>query len=153
MRRRLIEIAFLLSAALTGGVALAQTPPPTEPVPFVVNRGSAPPPPALATAAAPAAAPVEGATASGFEFGRWRSADPELYGAAFETRMRQRYAGKTSAEARADLEAAGFACVTGAALQCRIEIVDAGCEKGWYVVFEDARPEPIAGFDAICPRG
>jgi len=147
MRRTLIGIALLLGAFS----AAAQTPPPTPGIPFVVNRGSAPPPPAARASSSVQTAPVEGATASGFEFGRWRSADPDLYGAAFESRMRQRYAGKTIVESRTDLEAAGFACSEGNALQCRIEIVDSGCEKGWYVVFEDQRPEPIAGFDAICP--
>jgi hypothetical protein len=149
MRKVLIGIAFLLCV----GVAAAQEPPPTQSAPFVVNRGSAPPPQAAA-AQAGQTAPAEGETASGFVFGAWRSADPEVYGPAFEAQMRRRYAAMSVTAARADLEANGFACADGPrALQCRIEIMDRGCEKGWYVVFEARGPEPIAGFDAICPRG
>ncbi len=143
MKRVLIACLMLCAAA-----AAAQEPPPTQPTPFVVNRGSAPPPPAPASSAQ--AAPAEGVSASGIDFGQWRSADPERYGEAFDQQMRQRFAGRDGASARAELEQAGFACHGDNPMQCRIEIVDGGCEKDWYVVFERARAEPISGFDSIC---
>lgn len=136
-----------LSAAV--GIATAQEPAPTEPVPFVVNRGSAPPPPA--PSASGQAAPAEGAAVEGgVDFGQWRSANPETYGPAFETQMRRRFAGQTVAAARADLEANGFSCGGAPTMQCRIEITENGCAKEWYVVFERQASEPVAGFDVMC---
>jgi hypothetical protein len=136
--------------ALSGAAAFAQplTPPAPPPRPFEVNRGSAPPPPAYARGEA--SAPAEGVGPGGIDFGRWRSAEPEAYGAAFQGQMQARFAGRSVADARVDLMANGFTCSDQAIMQCRIEITDAGCAKDWYVVFEPRRPEPIAGFDAMC---
>ncbi len=143
---------ILAVLALAGAAAFAQplTPPAPAPTRFEVNRGSAPRPPA--DAAAQGRAPAEGVSQGGIDFGQWRSAEPEAYGAAFQSQMRARFAGKTATEARSDLTANGFTCSDQAIMQCRIEIADAGCAKDWYVVFEPRRSEPFAGFDAICPR-
>lgn len=147
MRTKAVWLAVaIVSGAI--GAATAQEPPPTQPVPFVVNRGSAPPPPAPVGAGQ--SAPIEGVTPDGLDFGQWRTANPETYGPAFETQMRRRYAGQTSAAARADLEANGFACAGDGTVQCRIEIMEASCAKDWYVVFEQGRAEPVAGFDVMC---
>jgi len=144
-----LTLAFL---ALAGAAAFAQplTPPAPQPRPFEVNRGSTPRPPVVAETEG--RAPGEGVAPGGIDFGQWRSAEPEAYGAAFQGQMQARFAGKSATEARADLTANGFTCSDQAIMQCRIEITDAGCDKGWYVVFEPRRSEPIAGFDAICAR-
>ncbi|NWG52539.1 MAG: hypothetical protein HXY28_02365 [Hydrogenophilaceae bacterium] len=119
--------------------------------PFAANHGQAPAPPAM-RAAAGQTAPPEGTGAGGIDFGRWRSADPAVYGPAFAAQMAARYAtAERRAEARADLEANGFACrdLPGA-LECRIEIMEQSCAKDWYVAFETGRETPRAGFDVMC---
>lgn len=117
-------------------------------LPFPVERGSALPPPTPAANAH--AAPPEGAGPGGVDFGRWRQADPASYGPAFQAQMRQRLAGKSSAEINADLVANGFACEDGQRLECRIEIMESQCAVDWYVVVERGRAEPVAGFDRMC---
>lgn len=146
MRAALLATTLALAAAMAASIAHAD-PPPTIST-FRVERGAAPPPPESAPGAQ--RAPVEGVTPLGLDFGQWKSADPALYGPRFESQMRARYAGRDGAAARSDLEANGFACEEGRALQCRIEIMDQGCAKDWYVVFEPRRSEPIAGFDVMC---
>jgi hypothetical protein len=64
--------------------------------------------------------------------------------------MRQRFAGKTNVEIRADLERNGFACEDAARLDCRIEIMERQCAIDWYVVVEPNRAEPVTGFDIMC---
>lgn len=119
--------------------------------PFQANRGTAPPPPADG-ANAGQTAPPEGVGAGGVDFGQWRSADPNIYGPAFEAQMAQRFPeGTTRAAARTDLERNGFACTERAdALECRIEIMEAQCAKDWYVALTNARARPHAGFDVMC---
>jgi hypothetical protein len=117
--------------------------------PFRATRGSAQPPPSEAGASA-RAAPVEGVGPGGIDFGQWRNADPAVYGPAFQTQMQARYTGGPAA-ARPDLERNGFSCRDRErAVECRIEIMERQCAKEWYVVFEQARREPIAGFDVMC---
>jgi hypothetical protein len=117
---------------------------------IAATRGSAPPPPQATTGAAARAAPPEGRGPGGIDFGQWRSADPAVYGPAFQTQVRARYQAGPG-PARADLEGNGFSCRdrTGA-LECRIEIMENQCAKEWYVVFEQNRREPVAGFDVMC---
>jgi hypothetical protein len=117
------------------------------PLPFPVERGSALPPPA--PSATGATAPPEGRGPGGIDFGQWRNADPAVYGPAFQTQIRQRYAGQTEAQMRADLQANGFACEEGR-FDCRIEIMERQCAFDWYVVTERAQAEPVAGFDIMC---
>lgn len=118
--------------------------------PFPVARGSALPPPATAQSASRQAAPPQGVGPGGLDFGQWRSADPAVYGPALQTQVRQRLAGKSAAEMRADLEANGFVCATSRQLECRIEIFERQCAHDWYVVVEQASPAPIAGYDVMC---
>src|SRR5690606_2142311 len=115
--------------------------------PFQVERGTALPPPAAASATA---APPEGAGPNGLDFGPWRSADPAAYAPAFATQMRERFAGQDADEVRAALEADGFACESGGRLDCRIEIMEQQCAFDWYVVVEPGARQPIAGFDRMC---
>jgi hypothetical protein len=120
--------------------------------PFAATRGSAPAPPAETRVSAQAA-PAEGQAAGGVDFGQWRSADAAVYGPRFQDQMRVRFPQGTQAgAARADLERNGFACQERSTrvLECRIAVTDNQCAKEWYVVFEQARREPIAGFDVIC---
>lgn len=117
------------------------------PSPFPVQPGTAPRPPQEASRQA---APPEGATAGGLDFGRWRAADPAVYGPAFQAQVRQRFAGRNAAQIRTDLEANGFACEDATRLDCRIEIMEQQCAVDWYVVVERGREEPIAGFDRMC---
>ena len=117
------------------------------PSPFPVERGTAPPPP---QDRAGQNAPPEGAGPGGVDFGQWRQADPAVYGPAFQSQMRQRYDGRSTAQIRADLEANGFACSDAGRLDCRIETMERQCAFDWYVVVERVRPEPIAGFDIMC---
>jgi hypothetical protein len=119
--------------------------------PFEATRGSAGPPP-NETGASAQAAPPEGRGPGGIDFGRWKSADPAVYGPRFQEQMRQRFPeGTETHAARADLERNGFVCRERPnALECRIEIMENDCAKDWYVVFERARREPLAGFDIMC---
>lgn len=119
------------------------------PNPFPVERGSAPPPPA--SAGVVGAAPPEGRAREGaVDFGQWRGADPSRYGPAFEAQMTARLTGGRAA-AKADLETNGFSCVEQPGkLDCRIEIMERQCAYDWYVVLEDGRAAPAAGFDQMC---
>lgn len=119
------------------------------PLPFPLERGSALPPPAV-TAAPGGVTPPQGTSSGGFDFGQWRSADPTSYASALQTRVRDRYAGRSRADIRTDLEANGFACVDGDRLDCRIEVLERDCAHDWYVVVERGRPEPVAGYDVMC---
>ena len=92
---------------------------------------------------------AEGRHAGGIDFGQWRSADPAVYGPAFQTQIRQRFANQTNGELRASLEANGFACEDERRLDCRIEIMERQCAFDWYVVLERGSREPVAGFEQI----
>jgi hypothetical protein len=144
MRLIVIAAVMLVAACATGGGTEVE-----EDVasPFPVERGSAPPPPAPT---ARSAAPPQGVAAAGLDFGQWRSADPAAYAPAFQTQMRQRYAGRPVAAIAADLQANGFTCENQERLDCRIEIMERQCAFDWYVVVERGRPEPAAGFDVMC---
>lgn len=131
------------AAALVATPAFAQN---LAPLPFPVERGSALPPPAVASTRA---APPEGVGAAGLDFGQWRGVNPD-YSTAFQTQIRARYLDVDIAAARADLEANGFSCADAGRLDCRIEIVEAGCAHDWYVVVERAQAAPVAGFDRVC---
>ncbi|HRP11200.1 MAG TPA: hypothetical protein PLK37_09220 [Terricaulis sp.] len=137
----LVLIAALAACASGGG---AETP--TDPR-LAAARGTALPPPAETGAGR--AAPPEGQAPGGFDFGQWRGADPAVYAPALQTQVRARYAGQSSAQIRADLEANGFACNDEGRLDCRIEIMERQCAHDWYVVVEPGR-EPVAGFDLMC---
>lgn len=117
------------------------------PLPFPVERGSALPPP---TAAGVQGAPPEGAAPGGMDFGQWRAADPAVYAPTFQSQVRQRYAGRSTAQIKTDLEANGFACEEGQNLDCRIEIMERQCAHDWYVVVERNSAEPVAGYDKMC---
>lgn len=145
MKHAFIGLAL---AACTVTAARAQESAPGAPTPFRIERGTAIRPPTPSANAQ--AAPPEGVGPGGINFAQWKSADPEIYGPAFEAHIRQRYSGRDAASARADLEANGFACSQSVVMQCRIEIMDQGCAKDWYVVFEPRRAEPAAGFDSMC---
>lgn len=145
MRVLIFAALALMAACATGGEADSGTA--LGPSPFPIERGSAPPPPNEAQGQT---APPEGASAAGIDFGRWRQADPASYAPAFQSQIRTRYAGRSSAQIRADLEANGFACEDGARLDCRIEIMERQCAFDWYVVLERNQPEPVAGFDQMC---
>jgi len=148
--RALIAVLFIAGFA---GIASAQDLPPMSasgPSPFPVERGTAPPPPAAS--AAVGRAPPEGEAAGGLDFGQWREAQPGAYTQRFQALVAQRYGGGRAPEVRADLEANGFACEDAQRLDCRIEIVEAGCAFDWYVVLERAQAAPIAGFDRVCRR-
>jgi hypothetical protein len=114
--------------------------------PFPVERGSALPPPAPSSTHS---APPEGAGAAGIDFGRWRAADPAVYGPAFQAQVRQRYANQSADQVRADLTANGFAC-EGGGVNCRIEIMEQSCAIDWYVVADRTQPGLAAGFDRMC---
>jgi len=144
MRVLLIAVIAALAACASGG---ADPEVETGSSPFPVERGSAPPPPQDSSRQS---APPEGAGPGGIDFGQWRQADPAVYGPAFQTQIRQRYEGRSTAQIRADLEANGFACTETGRLDCRIETMERQCAFDWYVVVERARPEPIAGFDLMC---
>jgi len=145
MRLLAITIVVALTACATGGPdAIA----PEADSPFPVERGAALPPPDLSR---DDAAPPEGRRmAGGVDFGAWRQADPAVYAPAFQTQIRERYAGRDAAHLRADLEANGFACESAQRLDCRIEIMERECAIDWYVVLERNRSEPVAGFDRMC---
>ncbi len=142
----LAAIAVALAACATGGsnddtVSGGASP-------FPVERGSALPPPA--PSANGATAPPEGRSPGGIDFAQWRGADPAVYGPAFQTQIRRRYAGQSNDQIRADLVANGFACEDGERLDCRIEIMERQCAHDWYVVVDRTRSEPVAGFDLMC---
>jgi hypothetical protein len=121
-----------------------------SPSPFpLAPRGSALPPPALASAQA---APPEGTSAAGIDFGAWRHADAGVYATSFQAQMRARYHGRDAAGIRADLQANGFACEDVQRLDCRIEINEQHCAYDWYVVVESGRSDPVAGFEKVCSR-
>jgi hypothetical protein len=141
-----IFVAAVLAACASGGGASSDGEPLGR-LPFPVERGSALPPPAPGAASA---APPEGVAPRGVDFAQWRSADPATYAPAFQSRVRQRYAGQSAAQIKADLEANGFACEEGQRLDCRIEIMERQCAYDWYVVVEPGRSEPVAGFDQMC---
>lgn len=141
----LAAIAAVLTACATGGSDENVA---GSPSPFPVERGSALPPPAASNAGG--TAPPEGRAAGGIDFGQWRGADPAVYGPAFQTQIRQRYAGQSQAQIRADLAANGFACEDGGRLDCRIEIMERQCAHDWYVVVDRNSSEPAAGFDLMC---
>jgi hypothetical protein len=138
-------LGLVLAACATGG---SEPQVATENSPFPVERGTAPPPPA--PNAGGQTAPPEGRASGGVDFGQWRGADPATYGPALQAQMRQRLAGKSAAEVRADLEANGFACENTSRLECRIEIFERQCAHDWYVVLERGRAEPVAGYDVMC---
>jgi hypothetical protein len=141
--RVLVFAAFVaLAACASGGESALEA----GPSPFPVERGAAPPPPS----ANGQAAPPEGMAPGGVDFGQWRAADPAAYAPAFQSQMRQRFAGRGASQIRADLEANGFACASGQNLDCRIEIMERQCAIDWYVVVERSQSEPIAGFDVMC---
>ena len=144
MRVLVLALVALLGACATGGGAADE--PASSPSPFPVQRGQAlPPPDAVAVSA-----PPEGAGRGGIDFGQWRSADPAVYGPAFQSQIRQRFANQTNGELRASLEANGFSCEDERRLDCRIEIMERQCAFDWYVVLERGTREPVAGFEQMC---
>ncbi len=144
--RALIMSLVLAAAACAGSQDFAPAPAPT---PFPIERGSALPPPAPSVQGQ--TAPPEGPAAGGLDFGQWRGADPAVYQPAFAARVTERLAGKTTAQARADLQANGFACAeSGANMECRIEIMERQCAHDWYVVLTSSEAEPVSGFDVMC---
>ncbi|MDX2276748.1 MAG: hypothetical protein NW206_14965 [Hyphomonadaceae bacterium] len=145
---RTLLFAALATAALAGH-AYAEGRDSFGPNPFPVERGSALPPPGGDDGAG-GAAPPQGAGPGGIDFGQWRGAEPVAYGQGFRIQLRDRFAGQDRGAIRADLERNGFACQDGEQLHCRIEIMDAQCAVDWYVVYERAASEPIAGFDRMC---
>lgn len=144
MRVMVIALVALVSACATGGGSGGE--PSSGPSPFPVQRGQALPPPA----AEGRSAPPEGAARGGVDFGQWRQADPASYAPAFQTQIRQRFAGQNAAELKASLEANGFACENERRLDCRIEIMERQCAFDWYVVLERGEREPVAGFEQMC---
>jgi len=143
MRVLVIALVALLGACASGGGAEE---PASGPSPFPVQRGQALPPPDEASRAAP----PEGAARGGIDFGNWRQADPATYAPAFQNQIRQRFAGQSTAELKASLEANGFACENERRLDCRIEIMERQCAFDWYVVLERGEREPVAGFEQMC---
>jgi len=155
MRILVLVAALALGAGLIGCVVRAELPNAEPRSAFEAVRGQALPPPGAQPApqASPAAqsAPPEGVAAGGMDFGQWRGADPDAYSPSFEAQIAARLAGKSRAEIEADLEANGFACRDrGAALECRIEIMERQCAHDWYVALDPERAAPIAGFDLMC---
>jgi hypothetical protein len=140
-----IVVAVALAACASSGGGGSDSAPLGR-LPFPVERGSALPPPAPSTGSAP----PEGVATAGVDFAQWRSADPVSYAPAFQSRIRQRYAGQSAAQIKSDLQANGFACEEGQRLDCRIEIMERQCAYDWYVVVEPGRAEPVAGFDQMC---
>lgn len=151
---RVLLIATMAALAVcAGSMALAQpadTPPADESSPFPVQRGTAPPPPAVEGSGAGRTAPPEGLGAGGLDFGRWRGADPVTYMPAFQAQITRRYAGQQAGQIKTDLEANGFLCEDVQRLDCRIEIMERGCATDWYVVVERNRAAPVAGYEVMC---
>ena len=143
MRVMIFAALAVLAACASGGERAAGL----GDNPFPVERGSAMAPP---DAGAGQAAPPEGVHAGGVDFGQWRGADPGVYAPAFQTQIRQRYAGQDAVRMRADLERNGFACEDQNRLDCRIEIMERQCAVDWYVVLERASAEPVAGYETMC---
>lgn len=143
MRVAAIVLMALVSACANAGADPEQA---SGASPFPAQRGTALPPPAQARAAPP----PEGVAPGGVDFGQWRQADPAVYAPAFQTQIRQRFAGQTSGQLRASLEANGFRCEDERRLDCRIEIMERQCAFDWYVVLERGEREPVAGFDLMC---
>jgi len=147
MRAIIVSLA-LIAAACASGPEIAPAPD-APPSPFAASRGSALPPPAPAGQGQ--TAPPEGVASGGIDFGQWRGADPNAYQPRFAAQIAQRLDGKSRTQARADLEANGFACQDrNGATECRIEIMERQCAHDWYVVLEAQRPEPVSGFDVMC---
>ena len=144
MRVMVIALVALVSACASGGSASDE--PSSGPSPFPVQRGQALPPPTVEGRSAP----PEGVASGGVDFGQWRQADPATYAPAFQTQIRQRFAGQTPAQLQASLEANGFRCENDRRLDCRIEIMERQCAFDWYVVLERGEREPVAGFDQMC---
>ena len=144
MRVMVMALVALLGACVSGGAGDDATP--SGQSPFPIERGAALPPPA-ATAQN---TPPEGAGRGGLDFGQWRQADPAVYAPAFQTQIRQRFAGQNAAELRASLEANGFSCEDERRLDCRIEIMERQCAVDWYVVLERGERDPVAGFERMC---
>jgi hypothetical protein len=143
--------ALALGAGLAGCVVRAELPNDEPRSAFEAVRGQALPPPGPSAAPAVQSAPPEGVAAGGIDFGQWRGADPAAYSPSFEAQIAARLAGKSRAEIEADLEANGFACRDrGAALECRIEIMERQCAHDWYVALDPERAAPVAGFDLMC---
>ncbi len=142
---RIVAMALMafLAACASGG---DQNDAPSGPSPFPIERGAALPPPAVAAQNAP----PEGASRGGIDFGQWRQADPAVYAPAFQTQVRQRFAGQNTGQLRASLEANGFSCEDERRLDCRIEIMERQCAFDWYVVLERGEREPVAGFEQMC---
>lgn len=149
MRVLLVAMIAVL-AACASAPSPGDAPAAEENSPFPVQRGTAPAPPAAQGGGLGRTAPPEGAAASGLDFGRWRGADPAVYGPAFQSQISRRYAGQTPAQVRADLEANGFLCEDVERLDCRIEIMERSCATDWYVVIERNRAEPVAGYEVMC---
>jgi hypothetical protein len=145
MRVMVIALVALLGACASGG-GDGEDAIDGGPSPVPVQRGQALPPPE----ATGASAPPEGAARGGVDFGQWRQADPATYAPAFQTQIRQRFAGQNAAQLQASLEANGFACENERRLDCRIEIMERQCAFDWYVVLERGEREPVAGFDQMC---
>lgn len=145
MRVMVVALAALLGACATGGSA--DDVGATGDSPFPVERGTVTGPPGAASGQT---APPEGAGPGGIDFGQWKSADPAVYGPAFQTQIRQRFANQTNAELRASLEANGFRCEDERRLDCRIEIMERQCAFDWYVVLERGTRDPVAGFEQMC---
>jgi hypothetical protein len=147
---RALILGFLASA-FACGVAFAtalDNAPPTTPSPFPVQRGTAPPPPAAS--AGRQAAPPEGQSAGGIDFGLWRGAETGSYSTNFANLIAAREQGHDAPQVRADLEANGFACEDAMRLDCRIEISEQQCAYEWYVVVEAGRASPVAAFEKSC---
>ncbi len=143
MRVLVIAGVTLLGACVSGGGPSA---PPSGPSPFPVQRGAALPPPAAVVQNAP----PEGVARGGVDFGQWRQSDPAVYAPAFQTQIRERFAGQTAPQLRASLEANGFTCENESRLDCRIEIMERQCAFDWYVVLERGERQPVAGFEQMC---
>ena len=144
--RNLAVFAFIAASVCAAPFALAQT---GDSV-FPVQRGTASPPPPEASTGQ--AAPPEGASPAGIDFGQWRHAEPETYGRQLQTQLRSRYGGQERGAIKTDLEANGFACADGQnnLLHCRIEIMYGPCALDWYAVKERPNAELIVGFDRMC---
>jgi hypothetical protein len=84
----------------------------------------------------------------GFDYGQWRTADPEPLGAKFAEDVRQRYlVVSTLGAARKDLEANGFGCIDGNRrvegravpdLECRRDVLERKCTWHWVVEIDEA---------------
>lgn len=144
MRVMVIALVALLGACASGGGGDEGID--SGASPFPVQRGQALPPPTAESSSAP----PEGTAAGGVDFGQWRQADPAAYAPAFQSQIRQLFAGQSVAELKASLEANGFACENERRLDCRIEIMERQCAFDWYVVLERGEREPVAGFDQMC---